>query len=103
MTTRLQQILAAEGLEGGRLCDIVNIEHEGFCRLKGWSHLPHEFIECWEVQPRDCPDCGSHGGPSVWAKHDEVRTNPDFGCNQWERRRGRRPAEEEEDGDDDDA
>lgn len=27
--------------------------------------------------------------PSVWAKHDEVRTRPEFGCIEWEKRTGK--------------
>lgn len=53
---------------------------EGFCRLN-MSHIPH-MIEFSAVETRGN---GYHTHPSVWAKHDEVRTSPDFGCNQWEK------------------
>ena len=50
---------------------------EGFCRLEVLPYM-EEFAK---IGPRVT------GGPKVWAKHDEVRTSPDFGCNQWEKRK----------------
>lgn len=47
--------------------------NEGFCRtdpnVSYMSHIPVRQLL-----------------PSVWAKHDEVRTRPDFGCIEWERK-----------------
>ena len=47
--------------------------HEGMCRtdpnMEYMSHIPVR-----------------QGLPGVWAKHDEVRTRPDFGCVQHERK-----------------
>lgn len=50
---------------------------EGFCRLRALLY-PNEFGSREEV-------CGIIS-PACWSKHDEVRTSPDFGCNQWERK-----------------
>jgi hypothetical protein len=45
--------------------------HEGFCRtdnnVEYMAHIPVRQTL-----------------PGVWAKHDEVRTRPDFGCIEWE-------------------
>lgn len=60
--------------------------NEGFCRLRG--HIDGHSIEYWKVQPRDLD--GTYA-PACWAKHDEVRTHPDFGCNQWEGTRPKDP------------
>lgn len=47
---------------------------EGFCRMDvNMEHMAHIPIRPW-------------GPVRVWAKHDEVRTSPEFGCNQWEER-----------------
>lgn len=55
--------------------------NEGFCRLMGFTNLSDEATKYWQIAPRDA--VGPHK-PACWAKHDEVRTSPDFGCNQWE-------------------
>lgn len=38
--------------------------------------------------------------PSVWAKHDVVRTRPDFGCIEWESREKVQPEKQESHGHD---
>jgi len=53
--------------------------YEGFCRLSG-SNI-YWMEQYWKVKPRN-----NNSRPEVWAKHDEVRTSPNFGCNQWEKR-----------------
>ncbi len=44
---------------------------EGFCRTD--SNM--EYVAHIPVR---------RGLPGMWAKHDEVRTRPDFGCTLWE-------------------
>ena len=52
-------------------------ESEGFCRL---LNLPW-MEEFTEIKSREITE--NIIAPACWAKHDEVRTSPDFGCNQW--------------------
>lgn len=60
-------------------------EYEGFCRLSG-CYVP-SLIEFMKVKPRD-GGLSDPGRANLWAKHDQVRTSPDFGCNQWEAKGG---------------
>ncbi len=47
---------------------------EGFCRMdENMTHMSTIPVRPWAPI-------------RVWAKHDEVRTSPEFGCNQWERK-----------------
>jgi hypothetical protein len=57
---------------------------------KWWERLsPREGL-CWLVSYGLPAEMRTHESrdtqqPKVWAKHDQVRTSPDFGCNQWEK------------------